>query len=129
MRPILSIAFAALLAILPAAPAFAGQAEADFLSRLAGSWSGKGRLVGAEAGPISCRLVLKSSGPRINYTGRCSVQDMGGQGFSGAIAYNDATHHYEVSSPNGMVVGVRRGNSIIFTTKSTSLSGSYYSTM
>lgn len=128
MRPFLTAAFAALLAV-SAAPAFAGPAETAFLARLAGSWSGNGNLAGAETGPISCRLQLASGTGRINYLGRCNVQDLGGQGFSGGITYNDATHHYEVRSAAGLVVGVRRGNSIVFTTKSQSMGGSYYSTM
>lgn len=129
MRPFLTAAFAALLAALSTVPVVAGPTEAAFLARLAGSWSGNGRLTGADTGPISCRLQLASSAGRINYLGRCNVQDLGGQGFSGGITYNDATHHYEIRSAAGLVVGVRRGNSIVFTTKSQSMGGSYYSTM
>lgn len=129
MARLISILVAAALAFAPVVPAFAGPAEAAFLSRIAGNWSGNGRLTGADAGPISCRLAFKASGSRLNYTGRCNVQDLGGQGFTGSITYNDATKRYEVQSTAGLVVGIRRGNSIVFTTKSSSLSGTYYSTM
>lgn len=129
MNRVISAAFAAILAISSVVPAVAGQAEANFLSRLAGSWSGSGKMVGGETGPISCRLVFKASGARLNYTGRCNVQDFGSQGFSGAITYNDSARRYEVRSTAGLVVGVRRGNSIVFTTKSRTIQGSAYSTM
>src|SRR5262249_44743949 len=76
-----------------------------------------------------CKISFKAAGSRLNYTGRCNVQDLGGQGFSGSITYNDSTKRYEVQSAAGPVVGIRRGNSIVFTTKSNSLQGTYYSTM
>lgn len=129
MNRVIPTVLAAVLAITPTMPALAGPSEANFLTRLAGIWSGNGRMTGAEAGPISCKISFRPSGSRLNYTGRCNVQDMGGQGFNGSINYNDQTHRYEVRSANGLVVGVRRGNSLVFTTKSQTISGSAYSTM
>jgi hypothetical protein len=129
MHRVTSIVLAALLVLAPALPAFAGPSEASFLSRIAGLWSGSGRMTGAEAGPISCKMSFRPSGDRLNYTGRCNVQDMGGQGFNGSINYNDQTRRYEVRSAAGVVVGVRRGNSLVFTTKSQTMSGTAYSTM
>jgi hypothetical protein len=129
MHRLVPILSAALLTVLSVAPAFAGASEAAFLNRLAGTWSGKGRLTGAESGPISCKLNFKAGSSRINYTGRCNVQDVGAQGFSGSIGYDDRAKHYIVYSANGSVIGVRRGNSIVFTTKTQTVSGSSYSTM
>jgi len=129
MRSLILAASSAALLATSVAPAFAGPAEAAFLTRLAGSWTGKGRVTGGETGPVSCKLVFKASGPRINYTGRCSMQDMGAQGFSGSIGYDDATHRYLVRSAAGTIVGVRRGNSLVFTTKTQTIAGSTYSTM
>ena len=129
MLRVVPIVLAAILAATATAPAFAGPSEASFLSRIAGMWSGNGQMKGADAGPISCKISFRPSGDRLNYTGRCNVQDMGGQGFNGSINYNDQTRRYEVRSMNGLVVGVRRGNSLVFTTKSQTMSGSAYSTM
>ena len=129
MPRVISLIAAVILAASPIAPAFAGPAEASFLSRLAGMWSGNGRMTGAQAGPISCKIAFQPSGNRLNYTGRCNVQDFGGQGFNGSINYNDQTRRYEVRSMNGTVVGVRRGNSLVFTTKTQTMSGAAYSTM
>jgi hypothetical protein len=86
-------------------------------------------MTGANPGPISCRLELKASGARLNYVGRCNVQDFGSRGFTGGITYNESAHRYEVRSANGVVYGIRRGNSIVFTTKTQSVSGYAYSTM
>ncbi|MEP7240537.1 MAG: hypothetical protein ABI697_06600 [Devosia sp.] len=122
-------AVAATTALLAIAPSYAGPNETAFLNRLAGTFSGNGRLSGGENGPISCKLVLKPNAGKLNYTGRCTVQDLGGQGFSGSVTYNDATKHYEARSAAGTVIGVRRGSSLVFTTKSTRMGGSTYSTM
>jgi hypothetical protein len=128
MPRVIPLILAAILATATA-PAYAGPSEASFLSRLAGLWSGNGHMNGAQSGPISCKMSFKPSGNRLNYTGRCNVQDFGGQGFNGSINYNDQSHRYEVRSSNGLVVGVRRGNSLVFTTKSQTMYGSAYSTM
>jgi hypothetical protein len=129
MRSLIVTVSAAILLATSVAPAFAGPAEAAFLTRLAGAWTGNGRVSGQQAGPVSCKLIFKANGPRINYTGRCSMQDLGAQSFSGSISYDDSTRHYLVSSASGSVVGVRRGSSLVFTTKSQTLAGSTYSTM
>ena len=107
--PVLAALLAASLTALAVAPAFAGPSEAAFLNRLAGSWLGKGKLTGTETGPVACRLEFKSAGNRISYVGRCNIQDLGGQSFSGSIGYNDATKAYEVRSLAGSYVGTRKG--------------------
>jgi hypothetical protein len=129
MRSLILAVSSALLLATSVAPAFAGPSEAAFLNRLAGSWNGSGRVTGEESGPVSCKLVFKANGPRLNYTGRCSMQDMGAQSFSGSIRYDDASRRYLVSSSNGTIVGVRRGNALVFTTKTQSVAGATYSTM
>jgi hypothetical protein len=125
---LLSVFFAGLLAA-SATPAFAGPAETAFLKTLTASWTGKGKLVGAQTGPVACRIVITAGGQSAKYQGRCNIPDMASQAFNGAISYNDRLKRYEVRSVNGTAPGVRRGSSLIFTTKDTSMSGSYYSTM
>src|SRR3569833_1319645 len=123
-----SVLVAATLA-LSATPAFAGPAETAFLQKLTANWVGKGKLVGAQSGPVACRIVITAGGQSAKYQGRCTIPDMASQAFNGAFTYNDKAKRYEVRSVNGTVPGVRRGNSLIFTTKDNSMSGSYYSTM
>ena len=125
---VLSVTAAALMA-LSAAPAFAGPAETAFLQKLTASWTGKGKISGPDGGPIACRIVITAGGQSAKYQGRCNIPDMASQAFNGAISYNDKSKRYEVRSVNGTVPGVRRGNSLIFTNKDTSMGGSYYSTM
>ena len=128
----LALALPALAALMLGAvtPSFAGPSENAFLAKLVGSWNGKGQLKGAENGPISCKVVFKAgSGGKVNYNGRCSVQDVGAQSFSGSLSYNDAKKIYEGRSMGGTAVGVKRGSSVVFTTKSNSIMGRSYSTM
>ena len=125
---VVSVVLAAALA-LSAAPAFAGPAETAFLQKLTANWTGKGRLVGAQTGPVACRIVITAGGQSAKYQGRCTIPDMASQAFNGAITYNDKAKRYEVRSVSGTVPGVKRGNSLVFTTKDSSMSGSYYSTM
>jgi hypothetical protein len=123
-RSLASIAAAALaLVALSAAPAFAGPAENAFLSKLAGNWSGSGKLTGTQAGAVSCKLELKPNGARLNFTGRCDAQDLGAQSFSGSMTYNDAARRYEARSSSGTAIGVKKGNSVMFTTRMNTIAG------
>jgi hypothetical protein len=130
MRLALALPVLAALLIGAATPSFAGPSETAFLGKLVGTWNGKGTLKGAENGPISCKVVFKAaSGGKVNYNGRCSVQDVGAQSFTGNLSYNDAKKVYEGRSLGGVAVGVKRGSSVVFTTKTNSLMGRSYSTM
>jgi hypothetical protein len=123
-----SVLVAGVLA-LSATPAFAGPAETAFLQKLTANWVGKGRLVGAQSGAVACRIVITAGGQSAKYQGRCTIPDMASQAFNGAITYNEKTRRYEVRSISGTVPGVKRGNSLVFTTKDSSMLGSSYSTM
>ena len=123
-----SVLVAGVLA-LSATPAFAGPAETAFLQKLTANWVGKGRLVGAQSGAVACRIVITAGGQSAKYQGRCTIPDMASQAFNGAITYNEKTRRYEVRSISGTVPGGKRGNSLVFTTKDSSMSGSSYSTM
>jgi hypothetical protein len=123
-RSLASIAVTAALVAFSAAPAFAGAAENAFLSKLAGTWSGSGKVTGAQAGAVDCKLELKPSGARLNFSGRCNAQDLGSQSFSGSMTYNDATKHYEARSSGGTAIGVKKGGGVMFTTKMNTIAGS-----
>jgi hypothetical protein len=123
----LAIAAAAMIA-LTAAPAMAGPAETAFLQKLTNTWSGKGKLSGAETGPIACKLVIKGAA-KTTYQGRCNIPDMAQQAFSGSISYNDKLKRYEAKSVGGVVPGERRGDKLVFTTTSKNLRGTASSTM
>ena len=125
---LLATATAATLSLM-AAPAFAGPAETAFLARLAGTWTGSGKMTGEETGTAACKMVFRASTGSAKYTGRCNIRDIGAQGFSGSLVYNDARKRYEARAMGGSVAGIKRGNSVVFTTKSDSIAGSAYSTM
>ncbi len=125
---VLSVTAAALMA-LTAAPAFAGPAETAFLQKLTASWTGKGKISGPDGGPIACRIVITAGGQSAKYQGRCAIPDMATQAFNGAIVYNDAKGQYETRTIGGTVPGIKRGNSLVFTTKNSSMGGTAYSTM
>ena len=114
---------------LTAAPAFAGPAETAFLQKLTANWTGRGKLNGAQSGPVACRMVISGGGQSVKDQGRCNIPDMATQAFNGAISYNDSAKRYEIKSISGNVPGIKRGNSLVFTTKDSSMGGSYYSTM
>ena len=122
-------AVAAVMIAFTAAPAFAGPAETAFLQKLSNTWSGKGRLSGAETGPINCKVVLTAGGQNVKYQGRCNIPDMAQQAFSGSISYNDKLKRYETKSVGGVVPGVHRGDKLVFTTSSSNIRGKAYSTM
>jgi hypothetical protein len=125
------LATSALLAALAVGtvPAFAGPAEQAFLQKLTNSWTGSGQLKGAQTGPVDCRIVITGGGQAARYQGRCNIPDIAAQAFSGSIVYNDQTKRYEARSFSGTVPGVKRGDSLVFTTKNTQMGGTAYSTM
>jgi hypothetical protein len=123
------IAVTAAMLALTLVPAQAGPTETAFLQKLTNTWSGKGRLSGAESGPIACKMVISSSRANAKFQGRCAIPDMAQQAFSGSIAYNDKLGRYEVRTASGVVPGVRRGNRLVFTTRQRSVGGTAYSTM
>ena len=125
---VLSAAVVAVMS-LTAAPAFAGPAETAFLQKLSANWVGKGKLQGAQTGPISCRIVITAGGKSAKFQGRCNIPDMAAQAFNGSITYNDAKSRYETRSAGGVVVGQKRGNSLVFTTTDRGMGGTSYSTM
>lgn len=124
----LSLLTAALLAFA-AAPAFAGPAETAFLQKLSNTWSGKGRLQGAETGPIACKIVFTAGGKSARYQGRCNIPDMAQQAFSGSITYNDKTRRYEARSVGKAVPGIRKGDKLVFRSASKNIGGTATSTM
>ncbi len=121
-------AIAALL-IATAAPAFAGPAETAFLQKLSNTWSGKGKLQGAESGPIACKIVFTAGGKSTKYQGRCNIPDMAQQAFSGSLSYNDKAKRYEARSIGGTVPGVRKGDKLVFRSSNRSMGGTSTSTM
>lgn len=129
LRSVIAAGLTAALLALTAAPAFAGPAETAFLQKLTANWTGRGKLTGAQSGPVNCRLVISGGGQSIKYQGRCTIPDMASQAFNGAISYNDKAKRYEIRSISGSVPGIKRGNSLVFTTKDSSMQGSSYSTM
>jgi len=125
----LAVLSSAALIGLTAAPALAGPAETAFLQKLTANWTGRGRLNGAQSGPVACRLVISGGGQSVKYQGRCTIPDMATQAFNGAISYNEQTKRFEIKSISGNVPGIKRGNSLVFTTKDNSMGGTSYSTM
>lgn len=122
-------AIAATMIAVTAAPAFAGPAETAFLQKLSNTWSGKGRLQGAESGAIACRIVFTAGGKSTKYQGRCNIPDMAQQAFNGAISYNDKAGRFEARSVGGTVPGVRKGDKLVFRSSSRNLGGTATSTM
>lgn len=129
LRSVLAAAATATFVALAAAPAFAGPAETAFLQKLTASWTGHGKLSGAQSGPVACRIVTTAGGQNLKYQGRCNIPDVAAQAFNGSISYNDRLKRYESRSLGGTVPGIRRGNSLVFTTKSNTMGGRSYSTM
>src|SRR4029079_17870934 len=82
----------------PMSPAWAGDAEKAFLAQFVGTWTGNGKLTGASEGDLTCKLVFKANGAKVNYTGRCTVTDLPSQSTSGTLSYNEAKKQYEVRS-------------------------------
>lgn len=113
----LSLVFAAALT-LSIAPALAGTAEDAFLAKLAGSYSGAGKLTGSRSGALSCTLSIRTTTAGASYRGKCDVEEIGPQSFSGDIAYNDKAKRYEATSPTGIItIGTRSGSTLTFAAK------------
>lgn len=126
------VALAALTAALiagSAVPAISGPAETAFLQKLENTWSGKGRMQGAENGPIACKIVFTSGSKSVRYQGRCNIPDLAQQAFSGSISYNDKAKRYEAKSAGKAVPGIRKGDRLVFRSTSRSIGGTATSTM
>lgn len=111
-------------------PAHAGEAETAYLNSLAGNWTGSGTISGPDGGKVSCRLVMKPSGDRLNFNGRCAAT--GGaqaQSFSGTIRYSDQRRRYESSSSGITVIGEKSGSTLTFVTEQETIQGDISSTM
>ena len=116
--------------VLSISPSAAGKAEDAFLAGLAGSWVGTGSIAGGINGPMTCSLTFRQTSAGTHFSGSCNVKGMGGQSFSGDLAYNDAAHRYEAGSPGETpVVGTKKGKSVVFVTETDSLAGTGTSTM
>ena len=122
-------AVAAAMIALTAAPAFAGPAETAFLQKLTNTWSGRGKLQGANTGPIACKIVITAGGKSTKFQGRCNIPDMAQQAFSGSISYNDKTKQYESRSGASTVPGIRKGDTLVFRTSNNNITGTATSTM
>jgi hypothetical protein len=129
LRNVTLAAVAAAMIALTAAPAFAGPAETAFLQKLTNTWSGRGKLQGANSGPIACKIVITSGGKSTKFQGRCNIPDMAQQAFSGSISYNDKTKQYESRSSAGTVPGIRKGDTLVFRTTNRNMAGTATSTM
>lgn len=127
----LAAALSGLLLVTAAVPAaLAGEAELRFLEQLLGNWRGSGEISGPDGGDVTCRLVLKPSGSKVNFNGRCALAGGGGsQSFSGSIRYNDRAGRWESSSRGETVAGKKSGNNLVFTTAQSDRRGSGTSTM
>lgn len=117
-------------ALLFSPAAWAGDAEISFLHSLAGNYTGAGRVSGPEGGDVSCKVVLKAAGNRLNYNGRCTAPgNSNAQSFSGAIRYSDDRRRYESSSGARIVPGELRGSTLTFVLNMETLEGDVSSTM
>lgn len=121
-------AAAAVLLMSPAA--VAGDAEVAYLHSLAGDWVGSATVTGPDGGNVACRVVIKPSGTRLNFSGRCAAPgNAQAQSFSGTIRYNDQRRRYESSSSGKTVPGQVQGSTLLFVTEMTTLQGDISSTM
>lgn len=98
------------------APAYAGPAETAYLQKLVGIYHGEGKVTGAQAGTVSCRLVLRSTSQgHIAFNGRCALSGgSGAQSINGVIRYNDERGVYESSSQGRTVAGRKNGQRLTF---------------
>jgi len=123
-------ALAVTAALLFSPAAFAGDAEIAYLQSLAGSYTGAGRVSGPDGGDVSCKVVMKASGTRLNYSGRCTAPgNSAAQSFSGAIRYSDQRRRYESSSGARIVPGQKSGSTLTFVTQMETIQGDVNSTM
>lgn len=110
---------ASVLAVAGGATALA-QSPSELLQSYVGDWRGSGELKGTdEAETFSCRLdVTRGRQTKVNYAGRCSLVGMN-LSVRGTIAYVESAGRYEAAMSSnarfdGIAVGQRRGNSIVF---------------
>ena len=113
---------ALVLGLSSAVPAFAGPAETAFLAKLAGVWSGSGKITGGETGDVSCKLTFRGT-DKINFSGVCDAGDFGPQNYSGVLTYNDKAKQYQARSNGQTVAGVKSGGTVVFTSKMKSIAG------
>jgi hypothetical protein len=124
LAPLLAIALTASSAI----PALAGPAETAFLAKLAGVWTGSGKITGGETGAVSCKLTFKGT-DKINFSGVCDAGEFGPQSYSGVLTYDEKAKQYQARSNGQTVAGVKSGASIVFKSKMKSLAGTGDSVM
>jgi hypothetical protein len=122
-------ALAVAMLFAPFSPAWAGDAEKAYLNKFVGTWTGGGTMSGSSSGKITCKLVFKANGAKVNYTGRCTVPDVPAQSISGSVSYNDAKKQYEVRSRGKTTVAKRIGNTLSFTVASRTPKGKATTTM
>jgi len=127
---LLTAALFGLTALASPTSAYAGPTETKYLQSLVGNWTGRGKVTGDEPATVSCRMTLKPSGQRLNFSGRCTYS--GGstsQSFSGRITYNERKGVFESTSRGNTVVGQRSGSRLVFTTRQNGVGGKGVSTM
>lgn len=131
MATLVPLRVAVVAAVLFMSPtAMAGDAEVAFLHSLAGDYAGAGRVTGPEGGDVTCRVVMKPSGARLNFSGRCTAPgNERGQSFSGTIKYNDQRRRYESSSGARVIGGDKSGSTLTFVTEMQTMQGDVSSTM
>lgn len=108
--------------VAAAGPAFAGQADIDFLKSYIGEWRGRGTAMFAATGQnetVVCRLnVVDSANTKVAFDGRCSLAGRT-IAVAGTVAWVEAASRYEaimssVASFQGVAIGQRRGDDIAF---------------
>lgn len=105
---------AALLIAPLALPAIAAESDVRLIQSYAGDWYGNGKVSGEDGGNLECRMNMKSSGAKLFYNGRCSLDGQAAQSFQGAIGYNQDLRRYEARSGDNMVLGRRSGGGVVF---------------
>lgn len=128
-KTVVTALVAAMITLTAAPAAFAGPTEQAFLAKLTNTWTGRGKLSGANTGPIACKIVISGGGKSAKFQGRCNIPDLAQQAFSGSISYNDKTKQYESRSAGGAVPGIRKGDKLVFRSSSRNLGGTATSTM
>lgn len=113
------------LCLVPlAAPAHAAPSDAAMLRSYVGAYAGSGAISSDPPQTVRCRLVMTpGKGASLDYTGRCAA---GGVGFNltGIITAAGGRISATMSgtgdgfSGAGTVAGVRRGDGVVFNSKS-----------
>lgn len=86
-------------------------------------------MTGSTEADLTCKLVFKASGSKVNYTGRCTVTDLPSQSTSGSLTYNDSKKTYEVRSGRKTTTAKKTGNTLTFSLISKSIQGKATTTM